>query len=204
MTTAATTGITVIYGLFTAGIKSTLQKFGAQVVLGPHMFIATWLAVAFSIASLLSRLIQVFCCCIWTIEKEKEKEKKEISENAFMCGHFSESHSDSWFRFCRNIYHNWRMRGLDEIRCECSDKVRGSLIVYHCQVVLEGDGGIHISSFIRGINYLRKTSKCLHLTRICCGRKACTTAHKTSGVDLIRQITAFSPNCFWSKTNVFY
>ncbi|KAF3009275.1 hypothetical protein E8E15_002494 [Penicillium rubens] len=64
LVTAATIGVTVIYGLWTAGIKSVLQSFGASASLGGHMFAATWLAVAFSISALLVWLIQLFCCCI--------------------------------------------------------------------------------------------------------------------------------------------
>jgi hypothetical protein len=64
LVTAATIGVTVIYGLWTAGVKTVLQSFGASASLGEHSFAATWLAVAFSIASLLVWLIQFFCCCI--------------------------------------------------------------------------------------------------------------------------------------------
>ncbi|KAJ5642609.1 actin cortical patch SUR7/pH-response regulator pali, partial [Penicillium lividum] len=39
--TTATIGVTVIYGLWTAGIKSALQSFGASASLGGHTFAAT-------------------------------------------------------------------------------------------------------------------------------------------------------------------
>ncbi|KAJ5917540.1 actin cortical patch SUR7/pH-response regulator pali [Penicillium verhagenii] len=61
LTTAATIGITVIYALITAGIKTILGTFGASASLGSQTLAATWLAVVFSIASLLIWLIELCC-----------------------------------------------------------------------------------------------------------------------------------------------
>ncbi|CAG8344776.1 unnamed protein product [Penicillium salamii] len=58
--TGASISVTVIYGLVTGAIKS----IGVDASLGPHSFIATWLAVAFSFAAFLTWLIEMFCCCI--------------------------------------------------------------------------------------------------------------------------------------------
>ncbi|KAJ5654984.1 hypothetical protein N7490_001987 [Penicillium lividum] len=41
----ATVGVTVMYGLFTAGIKTSLHPFGVRAGLGGQMFTAIWLAM---------------------------------------------------------------------------------------------------------------------------------------------------------------
>ncbi|CAG7962496.1 unnamed protein product [Penicillium salamii] len=58
--TGASISVTVIYGLITGAFKS----IGVDASLGPHSFITTWLAVAFSFAAFLTWLIEMFCCCI--------------------------------------------------------------------------------------------------------------------------------------------
>ncbi|OQE62067.1 hypothetical protein PENNAL_c0272G05150 [Penicillium nalgiovense] len=60
----ASIGVTVIYGLLTGAIQSILHPLGADASFGAHSFAATWLAVTFSFAALLTWLIEMFCCCI--------------------------------------------------------------------------------------------------------------------------------------------
>ncbi|CRL27546.1 Actin cortical patch SUR7/pH-response regulator PalI [Penicillium camemberti] len=60
----ASIGVTVIYGLITGAIQSILHPLGADASFGAHSFAATWLAVTFSFAALLTWLIEMFCCCI--------------------------------------------------------------------------------------------------------------------------------------------
>ncbi|KAJ5938369.1 hypothetical protein N7466_001503 [Penicillium verhagenii] len=60
----ATVGVTVMYGLFTAGIKTSLHPFGVQAGLGGLMLTLIWLAASCSVAAFFIWLIQPFCCCI--------------------------------------------------------------------------------------------------------------------------------------------
>lgn len=61
--TTATILVTVLYGLFASVVKNNLQTYGVQANFGAKMFITTWLALLFSIASSTTWLVQI-CCCI--------------------------------------------------------------------------------------------------------------------------------------------
>ncbi|KAJ5695356.1 hypothetical protein N7536_005768, partial [Penicillium majusculum] len=61
--TSTSIGVTVIYSLMTGSIQSLLQPLGAHASLGPQTFTAAWLAVMFSIATLLIWLVESYCCC---------------------------------------------------------------------------------------------------------------------------------------------
>ncbi|KAJ5655095.1 hypothetical protein N7490_002098 [Penicillium lividum] len=60
----ATIGVTVMYSLFTAAIKTSLLPFGVQAGLGGSMLTLIWLAASCSIGAFFIWLIQPFCCCI--------------------------------------------------------------------------------------------------------------------------------------------
>lgn len=63
--TGASIGVTVIYGLITAGIESVLHPLGVHASLGTQTLTSAWLAVVFSIIALLIWLITMCCCCFW-------------------------------------------------------------------------------------------------------------------------------------------
>ncbi|CAG8877542.1 unnamed protein product [Penicillium salamii] len=62
--TTATFVVTVMYGVFTSKIRSTLQSYGVEAILGAKMFTTAWLAVFFSIGCSTIWLVHLFCCCI--------------------------------------------------------------------------------------------------------------------------------------------
>ena len=49
----------VLYGLFASVVKNNLQTYGVQINFGAKMFITTWLALLFSIASSIIWLVQI-------------------------------------------------------------------------------------------------------------------------------------------------
>lgn len=62
--TTATFVVTVMYGVLTSKIKSTLHPYGVEAILGAKMFTTAWLAVFFSIGCSTIWLVHLFCCCI--------------------------------------------------------------------------------------------------------------------------------------------
>ena len=62
--TTATFVVTVMYAVFASKIKSTLQSYGVEVILGAKMFTTAWLAVFFSIGCSAIWLVHLFCCCV--------------------------------------------------------------------------------------------------------------------------------------------
>lgn len=62
--TTATFMVTVLYGVFASKIKSTLQTYGVEAILGAKMLTTAWLAVFFAIGCSTIWLVLLFCCCI--------------------------------------------------------------------------------------------------------------------------------------------
>ncbi|KAJ5669089.1 hypothetical protein N7462_010159 [Penicillium macrosclerotiorum] len=61
-TTAASVTSTVLFVVMKGTIKATLEAYGITLSMGKNIFVATWLAVAFSLAGLIFWFFSICCC----------------------------------------------------------------------------------------------------------------------------------------------
>ncbi|KAJ5256626.1 hypothetical protein N7478_012730 [Penicillium angulare] len=61
-TTAASVTATVLFSVFKGSLTHTLEAYGIKLHMGKNIYVATWLAVAFSLASTIFWVFSVCCC----------------------------------------------------------------------------------------------------------------------------------------------